>query len=121
MFPSLVNCCTIDWFSQWPKDALYSVANRFLEFIDFGAPEAQHALAQLFMHIHTTVTDYSVKFYEELRRHNYTTPTSYLELINLYTTLLTEQREAIRQKVIFCHMSTDILTVTYRFRDCVVG
>jgi dynein heavy chain len=29
-FPSLVNCTTIDWFSEWPKDALESVAKRFL-------------------------------------------------------------------------------------------
>lgn len=26
MFPSLVNCCTIDWFTKWPNDALLSVA-----------------------------------------------------------------------------------------------
>jgi dynein heavy chain len=22
MFPSLVNCCTIDWYDEWPKDPL---------------------------------------------------------------------------------------------------
>lgn len=26
MFPSLVNCCTIDWFLPWPTEALLSVA-----------------------------------------------------------------------------------------------
>lgn len=26
MFPSLVNCCTIDWFTKWPDEALLSVA-----------------------------------------------------------------------------------------------
>ena len=30
MFPSLVNCCTIDWFNAWPADALFSVAQRLL-------------------------------------------------------------------------------------------
>ncbi len=30
-FPSLVNCCTIDWFSEWPADALKSVASQFLK------------------------------------------------------------------------------------------
>lgn len=29
MFPSLVNCCTIDWFSEWPVDGLKSVASSF--------------------------------------------------------------------------------------------
>ena len=25
MFPSLVNCCTIDWFTEWPDEALIGV------------------------------------------------------------------------------------------------
>jgi dynein heavy chain len=29
-FPSLVNCTTIDWFSEWPADALQNVAEEFL-------------------------------------------------------------------------------------------
>ncbi|CAN0235450.1 unnamed protein product, partial [Laminaria digitata] len=30
MFPSIVNCCTIDWFMEWPDEALKSVATRSL-------------------------------------------------------------------------------------------
>jgi len=26
MFPSIINCCAIDWFDKWPEDALLSVA-----------------------------------------------------------------------------------------------
>ena len=33
-FPSLVNCCTIDWFQSWPDDALASVATKFLEDVE---------------------------------------------------------------------------------------
>ena len=25
MFPSLVNCCTIDWFTEWPEEAVEGV------------------------------------------------------------------------------------------------
>ena len=41
--------------------------------------------------IHVSVTVMAEKFYLELKRHYYTTPTSYLELINLYLTMLTER------------------------------
>ena len=29
-FPSLVTCCTIDWFNAWPEEALQAVATSFL-------------------------------------------------------------------------------------------
>lgn len=32
--PSLVNCCTIDWFTKWPTDALEAVAFKFLKDMD---------------------------------------------------------------------------------------
>ena len=30
-FPSLITCCTINWFSEWPDEALQSVARNFLQ------------------------------------------------------------------------------------------
>ena len=29
-FPSLINCCTIDWLNPWPEEALLTVAKMFL-------------------------------------------------------------------------------------------
>ena len=29
-FPSLVDCCTLDWFDQWPEEALRSVSLKFI-------------------------------------------------------------------------------------------
>jgi dynein heavy chain, axonemal len=37
MFPSLVTCCTIDWFSEWPEEALRSVADTFLASVDLDS------------------------------------------------------------------------------------
>lgn len=38
-YPALVNCTTIDWFSEWPKEALLEVAEKYLEGIDLGTVE----------------------------------------------------------------------------------
>lgn len=45
------------------------------------------------MEIHTSVANMSETFYNELKRRYYTTPTSYLELINLYLTMLTDKKK----------------------------
>lgn len=45
--------------------------------------------------IHVSVTDMAERFYSELRRRYYTTPTSYLELINLYLSMLEGKRNEL--------------------------
>ena len=82
MFPSLVNCCTIDWFNAWPEDALYSVAQRLLsDKSELGIASHIGPLCNVAVNIHRTVEKQTERYYRELKRHNYTTPTSYLELI----------------------------------------
>ncbi|ESO02274.1 hypothetical protein HELRODRAFT_188646 [Helobdella robusta] len=94
MFPSLINCCTIDWFHSWPDDALEMVANKFFE--DLHLDEAIHKETVIMCkHFHLSVIELSTMFYNELRRHNYVTPTSYLELILTFKKLLNEKRESI--------------------------
>jgi hypothetical protein len=41
-YPSLINCCAIDWFTAWPADALVAVAQKFLADVAIipSSPEA---------------------------------------------------------------------------------
>ncbi|XP_018647924.1 putative dynein heavy chain [Schistosoma mansoni] len=90
-FPSLVNCCTIDWFQAWPEDALTAVATRSLKDIDM-TDEIRNGCIDLCKYFHTSTCNLSTRFLLELDRHNYVTPTSYLELITTFITLLSKKR-----------------------------
>jgi len=92
-FPSLVNCCTIDWFMEWPEDALQSVAARFLASSNLGlTPSVEKSLIVFFQIIHQSVERATVDFLNTMRRRFYVTPTSYLELLSTYNKVLTEKR-----------------------------
>lgn len=44
MFPSLVNCCTIDWFLPWNPEALLMVANNKFETLKLGLDDTKQEL-----------------------------------------------------------------------------
>ncbi|OQS02753.1 dynein heavy chain, partial [Thraustotheca clavata] len=100
MFPSLVNCCTIDWFNAWPEDALNSVAIRFLAAAadELGIEKHVNSLCTMAVTIHRSVEVATAKYFKELKRQTYTTPTSYLELIRLYVDMLRTQRGVVKAK-----------------------
>ncbi|CAM9370413.1 unnamed protein product, partial [Discosporangium mesarthrocarpum] len=96
MFPSLVNCCTVDWFNAWPEEALSSVAKYFLSGqTKLGIQQFVDPLCAMAVGIHRAVERETVRYEKELGRKNYTTPTSYLELIKLYLDMLGTQREVV--------------------------
>uniref|UniRef100_A0A8C3EP34 Dynein axonemal heavy chain 7 n=1 Tax=Corvus moneduloides TaxID=1196302 RepID=A0A8C3EP34_CORMO len=94
MFPSLINCCTIDWFQTWPTDALEMVANKFLEDIELK-DDIRKEVVSVCKYFQESVRELSAGYYATLRRHNYVTPTSYVELILTFKTLLSRKREEV--------------------------
>ncbi|XP_053425879.1 dynein axonemal heavy chain 2 isoform X5 [Nycticebus coucang] len=95
-YPALVNCTTINWFSEWPREALLEVAEKYLVGVDLGTQENIHRkVAQIFVTMHWSVAQYSQKMLLELRRYNYVTPTNYLELVSGYKMLLGEKRQEL--------------------------
>ncbi|XP_070269812.1 dynein axonemal heavy chain 3 [Myotis yumanensis] len=94
MFPSLINCCTIDWFQSWPTDALELVANKFLEDVELN-DNIRRQVVSMCKYFQESVKELSLDYYNTLRRHNYVTPTSYLELILTFKTLLNSKRQEV--------------------------
>ena len=50
-FPSLINCCTIDWFQPWPEEALERVAWHFLEEVELSDHERKEMICNLYSYI----------------------------------------------------------------------
>ncbi|KAK4876213.1 hypothetical protein RN001_012635 [Aquatica leii] len=110
-YPSFVNCSTIDWFCDWPKEALLEVAQKYIGDVDFIATitgekmvrrkesvlvssqdKLREAVAASFATIHDSVAKCSKRMAAELKRHNYVTPTNYLELVTGYKIMLANKR-----------------------------
>ncbi|XP_063993893.1 dynein axonemal heavy chain 3 [Diachasmimorpha longicaudata] len=80
MFPSLINCCTIDWYMPWPPDALEKVATISLKDLDID-DEIKQKCVIVCKNFHETVQHSSEDYQRTQGRTNYVTPTSFLELI----------------------------------------
>ena len=74
------------------------VANRFLEEVELTDVERSASIT-ICKHFHQSVRELSVRFAKQLGRHNYVTPTSYLELISSFKSLLASKRgEVLKSK-----------------------
>ncbi|XP_073997627.1 dynein beta chain, ciliary-like isoform X3 [Rhodnius prolixus] len=98
-FPALVNCTTIDWFMEWPQVALENVSLRFISDLEDLEGQYRLPMSLLMAYIHTSVNHMSEVFKNNEKRFNYTTPKSFLELINLYSKLLMEKNQEVHLKI----------------------
>ena len=112
VYPSLVNCCTIDWYTSWPDDALQKVAEYFIKSMDLPGGDdnlasgieslnsideikskerkvtpLERKLVEMVMTFNISVAEASDKFFREHGRKNYVTPTSYLEMLRSFKIL----------------------------------
>ncbi|KAL7754402.1 hypothetical protein RI367_000383 [Sorochytrium milnesiophthora] len=93
MFPALVNCTTIDWFSEWPEDALLEVSTKYLEAVEFDSEQLRRNVAKVFVTAHLSVIDASRRMAAQLKRFSYVTPINYLELVAGYVELLKQKKK----------------------------
>ena len=95
-FPALVNCTTIDWFLPWPEEALRSTADNHLKVqMKIDDLKIRSGLVDLSVDMQMRVAGLSTKYYQELRKYYYVTPTSYLELLSTFEKLLDQRQKMI--------------------------
>jgi len=112
-FPSLVNCTTIDWFLPWPEEALVSTAdNHFLTTMKVEDETTRKGLVKISVDMQMRVTELTKRYYQELRRYYYVTPTSYLELLAIMHKLLKERKTMIEEQIQRYQNGVDKITTT---------
>ena len=82
-FPSLINCCSIDWVDKWPEEALTSVANIKLE---------DRSVSECCVFAHKQIEQLANTFFSETKRKVYVTAKNYISLIESFNHLLAKQR-----------------------------
>ena len=98
-FPAIINCTSINWFHEWPQEALVSVSLRFLQELDILNEGYRDSVARFMAFAHTSVNTTSKNYLQNERRYNYTTPKSYLEQISLYSKLLRQKHTELQRKI----------------------
>lgn len=97
-FPGLVNNTVIDWFTEWPKEALLEVSNSLLSAVSLPE-EFKEKIDSHIVYTHCAAIALNEKFKSRLDRHNYVTPKHYLDFIASYKTALNEQRTSIDNSI----------------------
>ncbi|MEJ1273094.1 hypothetical protein NN561_003953 [Cricetulus griseus] len=98
-FPAIVNCTAINWFHEWPQQALESVSLRFLQNTKGIETEVKQSISKFMAFVHTSVNKASQSYLTNEQRYNYTTPKSFLEFIRLYQNLLDRNGKELQAKV----------------------
>ncbi len=101
-FPGLISCTTMNWFHDWPKEALIDVGKNFLKKIELPEENAEALRDSIAAHIaevHSSVEKENERFRKEQRRINYTTPKIFLGLIDLYQDLLKKKQEEAKKRI----------------------
>jgi len=98
MFPGLVNCCTINWFNDWPVDALKEVAAKQLQDSEMDF-KIKDDLCEIFGMIHASTVAMADDMFKSIKRKMYVTPTNYIEFLRFFKLLMVEKKREFDAKV----------------------
>ena len=92
-FPALGNCCIIDWFTEWPEEALSKVADYYLSEQALLESDKIQTLKPIFLSFHLSVRSLSALYSQELKRFTYVTPAQFILLMKNFTDILKSKED----------------------------
>lgn len=98
-FPAIVNCTMIDWFQEWPEEALSTVATRFISGFDLVPEHLKLPVTKFMSFAHIGVNEVSRRYLINEKRYNYTTPKSFLALLVLYQEMLEKKSSELTKSM----------------------
>lgn len=96
LYPSFINCCTVDVFDEWPEMALEMVATKFITNFEFSE-KLNGALLASCKYLHATARDVTMEFSRETKNEVSVTTASYLELVRCFSKLFEQKRNEITE------------------------
>lgn len=96
LYPSLVCCCTIDVFNEWPEDALEMIATKFISKLDLPS-EQTNSLVDVCKYLHITARSEITFYRKKTKINSFVTPTSYLELLRCFIQLFRRKHDEITE------------------------
>lgn len=124
-YPTLWNSCSFDYFGPWPDDALISIAERFVGSMSLAHPmltkqpsvensgtadeieptvktirlgKFEMSLTKLMVYFNRTVDAARKQLLRHCQRFTYTTPSTFLEMLNLFKVVYQRKHMEISQK-----------------------
>ncbi|KAK6642963.1 hypothetical protein RUM43_004465 [Polyplax serrata] len=94
LYPSFVNCCTIDWFVDWPEDALEMIGKRWMENVNLSEDIKNSSIVAC-KYFHVTAKSLSAEFFQKTNRKTYITSSAFLELIVSFTKFTNAKQDEI--------------------------
>ena len=86
-FPGLISNTIVDWFFEWPEDALYSVAMNLLSTSEEVQVELKEKVCKHAIKVHLSVSSYSKKAEITQKRYIYSTPKNFLDYLKSFKDL----------------------------------
>lgn len=87
-FPGIIAGCSIDWFLAWPKEALVAVSEGYVANMTLDCnPKVKKELIVHMGMVHKIVTDSCEDYFQQMRRHVYQTPKSFLSFLSDYSAM----------------------------------